>query len=216
MWQDLNQIDNIIFDLGGVILNLDYHQTFHAFKKYAPQIDDDTFVGKSKQHTIFSDYEVGKITSRAFRDELNAFYNMNLDDKTFDECWNAMLFDIPLVRIQLLQKLRTTGKKIFLLSNINEIHEHAVEERFSSLGFKHEFRDLFHRAYYSHLVGMRKPHPEIFKRVLEENDLQTKKTLFIDDSFQHIVGAEAIGLTALHLKTPQKIENLGLFSTLLI
>ena len=211
MGQDLNQIDNIIFDLGGVILNLDYHQTFHAFKKYAPQIDDDTFLGKSKQHTIFSDYEVGKITSRVFRDELNAFYKMHLDDQTFDQCWNAMLFDMPIVRIHLLQKLRASGKKIFLLSNINEIHEHAVEERFSSLGFNHGFRDLFHKAYYSHLVGMRKPNPEIFNRVLEENELRKENTLFIDDSVQHIESAKRLGFKVVHLKAPMTIEGLGIY-----
>jgi FMN phosphatase YigB (HAD superfamily) len=210
MQQDLTRIDNIIFDLGGVILNLDYHQTFHAFKKYAPQIDDDTFVGKSKQHTIFSDYEIGKISSRAFRDELNAFYQMNLDDKTFDECWNAMLFDLPLERIKLIQKLRSSGKKVFLLSNINEIHEHAVEERFSQFGFSHGFRELFDQAYYSHLVGMRKPNPEIFKRVLEENELRKENTLFIDDSVQHIESAERLGLKVVHLKSPLTIEELGI------
>ena len=208
---NLFNFKNIIFDLGGVILNLDYHKTFEAFKKFAPQIDDETFVGKSRQHSIFSDYEVGKISSQNFRAQLNSFYKMNLEDRIFDYCWNAMLLDLPLHRIELVQKLRASGKQVFLLSNINEIHEKEVDLRFKALGYHFNFKDLFHKAYYSHEIGLRKPHKEVFELVLGENKLEKMETVFIDDSLQHVLGAKSIGLNVLHLANPLKIEDCFVF-----
>ena len=204
---DLSQFKNIIFDLGGVILNLDYHKTFEAFKIFAQQIDDETFVGKSRQHSIFSDYEIGKISSQDFRASLNSFYKMNLTDDIFDSCWNAMLLDLPRHRIELIQNLKASGKKVFLLSNINEIHEREVGLRFKSLGFNYHFKELFHKAYYSHEIGLRKPNKEVFELVLGENQLKLAETIFIDDSLQHIIGAQNIGLHALHIESNMKIEN---------
>jgi len=204
---NLSKYKNIIFDLGGVILNLDYHRTFEAFKSFAPQMDDETFVGKIKQHSIFSDYEVGKISSQDFRAEINSFYKMNLEDTTFDTCWNAMLLDLPRYRIELILKLRDSGKQVFLLSNINEIHEREVGLKFKSLGYNFYFKDLFHKAYYSHEIGLRKPHGEVFQLVISENNLDKTETVFIDDSLQHVQGAKSIGLNALHLTNPIKIED---------
>ena len=204
---NLSHYKNIIFDLGGVILNLDYHKTFEAFKSYALQIDDETFVGKSRQHSIFSDYEVGKISSKDFRASLNSFYKMNLTDDIFDNCWNAMLLDLPRHRIELIQNLKASGKKVFLLSNINEIHEREVDLRFKSLGFNFHFKELFHKAYYSHEIGLRKPHGEVFELVIGENQLEKTETIFIDDSLQHIIGAESLGLKSVHHLAPFKLEN---------
>jgi putative hydrolase of the HAD superfamily len=207
MTMNLSHYKNIIFDLGGVILNLDYHRTFDAFKRFAPQIDDDTFVGKSNQHTIFSDYEIGKISTQDFRASLNSFYKMNLTDDIFDSCWNAMLLDLPWHRIELIQNLKTSGKKVFLLSNINEIHEREVDLRFKSLGFNFHFKELFHKAYYSHEIGLRKPSREVFELVLSENKIEKIETVFIDDSLQHIRGADSLGLKAVHHQASFKLEN---------
>lgn len=209
--KELVSYDAIIFDLGGVILNLDYHKTFLAFKKYIGESDEDVFLGKEKQLSIFSDYEVGKISTTDFIFEFNKYYRVNLDLETFARCWNAMILNIPLERIKLLQKLRSQGKKIFLLSNINEIHEFAVEEQFRTLGLDFSFFSLFNKVYYSHHARMRKPNSDFFELVLRENSLKKESTLFIDDSIQHIHGAGHVGIDAYHLKKTDSLETLGLF-----
>lgn len=189
-------MNNIIFDLGGVILNLDYQETVRAFKKIIPNLDDSTFYGKENQLEFFSLYETGKITTQDFLARFNSQYNSQLSLEEFKKAWNAMLFDIPKSRLNLLSSLKP--KRLFLLSNINEIHEDAVGD----------LTPYFEKVYYSHRIGLRKPNPEIFKLVLKENNLDLHDTLFIDDSEQHIRGAQSIGLQSIHLKKPLTIEDL--------
>lgn len=187
---------NIIFDLGGVILNLDYQETVRAFKKKIPDLDDSTFYGKEHQLDFFSLYEIGKITTNDFLNRFNSHYQSQFSLEEFKKAWNAMLFDIPESRLNLIKSLKS--KRLFLLSNINEIHEEAVGD----------LTPYFERVYFSHRIGLRKPNPEIFKLVLKENNLDIHDTLFIDDSEQHIRGAQSIGLKSIHLKKPLTIEDL--------
>lgn len=189
---------NIIFDLGGVILNLDYNETVKAFQKIIPHLDESTFYGKEKQLEFFSLYEVGKIDTQEFFKRFKAHYQSEVSLEDFKDAWNAMLFDIPESRFKLLKDLKASGKRIFLLSNINEIHEEAVGD----------LTAYFEKVYYSHRIGLRKPNPEIFQFVLNQNNLPLQDTLFIDDSEQHVRGASSIGLKAIHLKKPLTIEDL--------
>ncbi len=209
--QNLSDYDSIIFDLGGVIINLDFERTLVEFRKHIIHMDESVFLGREKQLSFFSDYEVGKITTIEFVLQFNDHYGLNLGLSSFQDCWNAMILDFPLARIKLLQRLSQAGKKIYLLSNINEMHEHAVDARFKLLGLDFSFFSLFNKVYYSHHIGRRKPNQDCFELVVKENSLNKKSTLFIDDSIQHIHGALSIGLDAYHLKRPESLENLSLF-----
>jgi epoxide hydrolase-like predicted phosphatase len=206
--KNLNTIDAIIFDLGGVILNLDYNLTVKAFQKHIKNMQDDAFLGKKAQLHFFNQYEIGKITTENFIKEFNTHYETKLEQAEFEKCWNAMILDIPKERIELLKRLRKEGKQVFLLSNINEIHERAVLERYEVLKDETPFFDLFNKAYYSHHIGMRKPDTEIFQFVLSEQKLAPEKTLFIDDSIQHIEGASQLGIAVKHLTRGNSIESI--------
>src|SRR5688572_10043752 len=113
-------IKNIIFDLGGVILNLDHLKTIQAFKELGAN-DIDTFYSQRHQETMFDEFEIGKISADIFRDKFNHRLNLNLPKAAFDQAWNAMLLDLPKERLEFIKQLRQ-HYKIFLFSNINEIH----------------------------------------------------------------------------------------------
>ncbi len=204
------QYNSVIFDLGGVIVNLDYQKTVAAFKKTLPDIASDFFLGQEAQLKFFSDYEVGKITTSEFMMSFNQHYACQLNPKTFSECWNAMILNLPLERIELLKKLKAKGKKIYLLSNINELHEKYFEEILDSYKLKSSFFGLFDKVYYSHKVGLRKPSPEIFKLVLSENHLNPAETLFIDDTLGHVQSARELGINAIHLQKNESITQLSI------
>lgn len=212
---DLNRYKNIIFDLGGVIVNLDYAKTVSEFKKYLPNLDETVFFGKENQLSFFSDYEMGRIDTKNFREEFFRFFNVTITDKEFKNCWNAMIFDFPLERITLIENLKKLDKNIFLLSNINELHEEAVEERFKLLNFDFQFQSLFTKHYYSHRIGLRKPNSDVFHFVLKDNSLNPHETLFIDDSLHHVLGARECGISAIHLERPQRLEELEIFKRVL-
>jgi glucose-1-phosphatase len=207
-----SEYKNIIFDLGGVIINLSLSQTLAAFREKLPNLSEEGFVGKVRQVDLYDNFETGKLSAKEFRQRFCQHYEISLNDEDFDYCWNGMILDIPLERIELLKKLRQEGKRLFLLSNINEIHEIAVEKSYSMLKLKEEFRSLFDKTYYSHRVGMRKPDRAIFEYVVNDNHLKKEDTLFIDDSIQHIESARLYGVDAVHLTDGLRIESLRLSS----
>ena len=126
----------------------------------------------------------------------------------FESCWNSMILDFPSARIEILKQLRRSGKRLFLLSNINETHELEVARKFESLGYGKSLEGLFDRVYFSHRIGKRKPSHDAFQTILSENTLNPSQTLFIDDSIQHITAARALGIDALHVLKPDTILEL--------
>lgn len=206
---ELDNFDAIIFDLGGVILNLNYDLTVIEFEKQIQNLDRGCFFGKKDQLSFFSSYEIGKTQTSTFIEEFNLFYKKSFSEFEFAILWNAMILDLPTERISLVRKLRQKGKKVFLLSNINELHEHAVEKRFNELGEKRNFLNEFDKGYYSHKIGLRKPNREIFEFVIDHHSLLPNRTLFIDDSIHHVEGARAVGLNSIHLDGGRQIESLS-------
>ncbi|MCS7018983.1 MAG: HAD family phosphatase [Cytophagales bacterium] len=188
---------NIIFDLGGVLLNLDIARTIRAFSTLTGK-DFTQWYSQNKQKAFFTDFETGKITPDEFRQILRQELQAPLSDAEIDHCWNAMLLDLPIERLQLLEQLKSQ-KRIFLLSNTNAIHKAAFEKIIQTQHGIASLSHFFEQDYYSHLLGMCKPHPEVFHYILETHGLEAKETLFIDDSIQHVEGAKKAGLQAIHL-----------------
>jgi FMN phosphatase YigB (HAD superfamily) len=189
---DTNKYKNIIFDFGGVIINIDYNLTANAFRDMGLNNFDELF-SKAKQRQLFDLYEKGLITSHEFRTELRSAFNVKPTAASIDMAWNAMLLDLPKERIELLQRLKSTHRT-FLLSNTNEIH---IDTIYSSLNRDMKIPDFsvyFEKVYLSYKVKMRKPDKEIFHLVMNENRLKANETLFIDDSPQHIEAAKRLGI----------------------
>lgn len=188
---------NIIFDLGGVLLNLNSQNTVNAFKKIGVSNFDELY-SQAKQIRLFDDFEIGAITSTQFRDGIRALSGKNLPDEDIDFAWNAMLMDLPEERLKMLDKL-WYNYRLFLLSNTNEIHIAAYSQYLQkTFGFP-SLSHLFEKEYFSYKIAKRKPDAETFEYVLKENNLLAKETLFIDDSLQHTQGASNCGIQAVWL-----------------
>lgn len=199
----LNGYKNVIFDLGGVLLNLDYKRTEDAFVKLGLK-NFDAIYSQHLQTELFEKFETGAISSSQFRAGIKAYLDNNITDTEIDDAWNAMLLDFPPERIHFLEKLKTTHR-IFLLSNTNDIHLAAYSNYMRhTFGFDNELAHVFERQYYSNKVGMRKPNNDIFNFVLRENKLNATETLFIDDSQQHIATAKKSGINTYWLDTKKE------------
>ncbi|MFT6210089.1 MAG: putative hydrolase of the HAD superfamily [Bacteroidia bacterium] len=206
---NLKDYRNIIFDLGGVILNLNYQLTIEAFKKLGLPNFDANYTQLS-QTALFDSFERGEIAPIEFRKGLKEVFGGPIADEELDLAWNAMLLDLPFERLHLLDRIRQ-GNKLVLLSNTNEIHVEAFE---TSLKIQHGQNDLsnyFETVYYSCRVGMRKPEARIFHHVLDSEGFSPSETLFIDDSPQHIEGARKVGLHTYHLRADKGETILDLF-----
>ncbi len=197
---------NIIFDLGAVLLNLDYNRTVEAFKLFNANFHSiDAVYSNASDKKLFEDFETGSISSSAFRKGIRKILERpELSDSEIDKAWNAMLLDFPVERIGLLKRLKLKHK-IFLLSNSNEIH---IDAYLRNLEKEHGLKDLSHifiKEYYSYKIKLRKPDKKIFEFVLRENNLDPSETFFIDDSPQHVEGARSAGIDAYLLKKRETI-----------
>jgi putative hydrolase of the HAD superfamily len=196
----------IIFDLGGVLLNIDYKASKTAFENLGVK-DFDLHFSQLNQSELFDRFETGKISSGEFREKIRKEAQIHSSDSQIDAAWNAMLLDFPLRRIALLENL-ANKIPLYLFSNSNEIHIRLFKERLLNLGLLQRFENSFQHLYYSYELGLRKPHPESFLHIVTENKLVPGKTLFIDDSIQHIEGAKMAGLEALFLPSTMDITTL--------
>ena len=198
-------IRNIIFDLGGVILNIDPQLTVDAFRKlgWTDFFEADS---QSLSKELFYNLESGNSSSEIFRQNVRKNINNQLNDNEIDTAWAAMILDIPADRVRYLEALKRSYR-IFLLSNTNEIHRIKFHRNFES-DFGYSFYDLFERNFYSHEMGMRKPNPEIYLRALKEANLIPEETLFIDDMEENIKAAKTTGMKVLHIRPGTLMERL--------
>jgi putative hydrolase of the HAD superfamily len=203
----------LILDLGGVLIDVDYRATARHFEALGIR-GFDALYSKAKQSNLFDRFETGALSPAGFRDEVRALLRADLSDADIDAGWNAMLGTIPPERIALVRALKQRYG-LLLLSNTNAIHVPAFEAIIArDLGIS-DFKGLFHGAYYSCELGMRKPNADIFQHVVAKHGADPTRTLFIDDSIQHVVGARAAGLHAEHLELEKEdvigmVRRLGL------
>jgi glucose-1-phosphatase len=200
------EIKNIIFDLGGVILNLDVDRTYQEFSRLSGQSVPHLKSAAAASH-FFDDFERGALGDDEFRREVRAFLKTQVDDEAIDHAWNVMLLDLPPARIELLKKVGSQFR-IFLLSNTNNIHFQCFTKIIEEGTHISSLDPLFEKAYYSHLIKMRKPDEEIYSHVLHENHLWASETLFLDDNLANLQGAATVGIRTFHVQHPDLIFSL--------
>jgi FMN phosphatase YigB (HAD superfamily) len=190
--------DTLLLDLGGVLIDVDYHASARAFQALGFS-DFDSLYSKAKQDHLFDGLETGDLSPAEFRDRIRQLFRPDITDPQIDTCWNSMLGSVPQERIHLVERLKERYQ-VLLLSNTNAIHVPAFEAIIARENGVAHFKDLFHGAYYSCEIGLRKPDAASFLHVLEKHEADPARTLFIDDSIQHVHGARAAGLHAEHLE----------------
>ena len=203
---NLQNIETIIFDFGGVVLDIDPQITIKEFQKLGFKE-----VAKTQSKEFIEDiirkFERGIYTPEVFRKRLRAFLELDVSDQQLDDAWNALLYDIPAERIEILEQLKK-NYKMLLLSNSNEIHyDLYVRDLQLRFGYR-EFDELFHKAYFSFDLHLSKPDPEIFEFIMYQHDLDPSKTLFIDDNEMNIEAASKLGLRTYLLIKPELIRDI--------
>ena len=201
----MHKISTIIFDLGGVILDLDQGKTLRAFSRKGLDLED-----VNDTSPLFNDFETGKISAADFRQGIKSLFKGNITDTEIDEAWNAMLLDTYEERFSIIEGLQKQFR-IYLLSNTNSIHIDFVRNYLSQTFGLERWDNLFVKQYLSYEIGLRKPNEDIYEFVLNDIDKHAQECLFIDDSFANIKGAASIGihtLQALHPLDQEMLSNI--------
>jgi FMN phosphatase YigB (HAD superfamily) len=204
----MQEIKNIIFDFGGVFIDVDYKKTEKAFIDAGITNFHDLY----SQHAaspLFEQLEKGEVDSDHFHAGLRNASGISLTGQQIDDCWNSMLGDFYPEAIEKAKELQERYR-IFLFSNTNSIHYECVMNKYQEQFGKRDFDSIFEKAYYSHTAGIRKPYPEAYEWVLKDAGLTAAETLFIDDTISNIEGAKQAGLQTIFLEPPAKMWELAL------
>jgi FMN phosphatase YigB (HAD superfamily) len=188
-------INAILFDFGDVFINLDKQATIDGLQKLGLSAWNDDL------EQLNLKYEVGAISEEDFL----LGFQKNIPNASIDEiskAWNAILLDFPLYRLEFLQML-SKKYRLFLLSNTDAIHIETFEQK-TGPSFYGDFYQCFEKVYFSFEIGMRKPNPEVYNFVLDQNGLQAKHTLFIDDKKENTDAALALGFQVWNLQVGEE------------
>lgn len=199
------KISAIIFDLGGVFIDIDYQKTSMAFKSFGVTNFDD-YYQQSFTNPLFAALERGQVDENTFFEALRLLANLPLTDEQIIEAWNAMLGSYRPSSLNFLLELK---KKlpIFLLSNTNIIHYKAIMGSYTNNFGMDELDSYFHKTYFSHLIHEKKPSAGAYEIILKENNLIAATTLFIDDTLKNIDAAKAVGMQTLFLPSNVMVED---------
>lgn len=198
-------IRNIIFDLGGILIDLDFDKTHAKFAELGFTEMNQIF-GLGKAASFVKEYELGNINDEEFLQSVRSVTNIEGEDDEIIAAWNALLLDFPEERINFLLELKKTHR-IFLFSNTNAFHLVHFGNIFKNK-YGYALEDLFEKAYYSHIMHLRKPDVESYQYILNDADLNPAETLFIDDAKNNIEGAQKAGLATEHVPKGKTILDI--------
>ena len=202
----MKKIKHVIFDLGEVIINVNPAAVKERMiQKGAGNVDELHL--KLLDGDIYHQLETGKIKPEDFRKAIKDIIDIPVTDDDIDEAWNAMLLDIPRERIKFMTRLKSKYK-LYLLSNTNDIHWKCYDRNFQDNYDYPSLNTFFTQTWYSYLMGVRKPDPEIFRIVLEEGQFDPSEVAFIDDLIDNVEAANTQGINGIHLPPGKEIMDL--------
>jgi len=211
-------VKDIIFDLGGVLLELNMQGVGEACKRLG--INPELFFVKADEentstvcHGISASkaitaYQVGEMTSEAFLALVLSYCDEGITRDDVIEAWNACIGIIPRERLDMILELRRKGYHTHLLSNTNDLHWEEIKRRyFSTEGYT--CQDLFDHIFVSHEMHLAKPEPEIYLEAVRKIGRPAAECLFIDDALVNVEAAQKEGLQGawLDIQKPDALKS---------
>ena len=191
-------IKNIIFDLGGVVMDLDIEKTKKSLARLGFNESMFHLQEVPENKNIFILLERGIISETEFYSELKNIIGKPVTSEQLKTAWNEMILGFQPKKIRLLQELKSKYRT-FLLSNTNIIHIARCNEILAQKYHLSGLDEMFEKTYYCYKTGLRKPETSIFEYVLHNSSLIPSETLFIDDSLIHLETAEKLGINTFYL-----------------
>lgn len=197
---------NILFDLGAVLIDIDFNRVTKAFLDLGIDKFENQF-SQLNASQLFENLETGKISNAEFYKAIQSQTGTQLSNEAIRDAWNAILMDFRKESMNFLSSLKSKYN-LYLLSNTNDIHLKKVNKILEQQLGVNDLDIYFNKAYYSHKIGLRKPGKESFQFVLNDANIKAEETFFIDDTLPNILSAQELGFKTHHLLKEERIENI--------
>lgn len=195
----MNSVEALLFDLGGVVLDIDFDRVFSYWAKHSNRSFEEIQSGFSFD-PFYEAHEIGKIDTGEYFNSLRKTLDMEISDADLLDGWN----DIHIGEIDGITKLlKRAGERlpIYAFTNSNQAHQKTYLRKFP------EVLSIFQAVFDSSDIGKRKPEPEAFQHVADAIQVNLSRIVFYDDSIENIIGAKNVGLKTVHVRSIGDIEN---------
>jgi len=195
----LDQIKALLFDLGGVVFDVDFNNMFSAWANYSNRKSEE-IKARFALDEFYHAFERGEIDLKEYFSSLRAVLGIDISDFQFEEGWNSVFnSEIPGIRELLLK----TKEKLplFAFTNSNRVHQKIWENKFSNT------LSLFHTIFTSSDIGLRKPEPGAYRFVANSIGVEMNQIVFFDDSIENVIGAKQVGMNAVHVKSTEDVKE---------
>jgi putative hydrolase of the HAD superfamily len=194
-----NSADALLFDLGRVVLDIDFGKALACWAGHAGRAPAD-LAARFVREASYRDHEVGKIEDAAYFQSLRDALGIGISDAQFLEGWNA-IFAGEMPGIAPLLKRAAAHLPLYAFSNTNRPHVAHFSKAYADvLG---HFREVF----LSSSIGLRKPDAAAYDHVVRAIGVPAERIVFFDDVAANIEGARARGLVAVHVTSPDDVAN---------
>ena len=195
-------IKAIIFDLGGVLIDVDMNRCFHNIKALGVDVDSLTKTSSESNAPVSTvcegvtisgalhEYQIGKIPTDKFITMIQQISTPGTTRQQVLDAWNSCLLTLPKYKLDFVKQLRNEGYATYLLSNTNDAHWKYILET----SFPEPAENYFDKCFLSQEMGMAKPDPEIYAEVLRQIGTPADECLFIDDSSANCKAVETLGI----------------------
>ncbi len=185
------QIDNIVFDFGGVLIDLYRDRCIEAFRRIGyPQAE--RMLDLYHPSDLFNSLESGLVSAAEVCEHIRREAGLYIPDRAIHDAYLAFIGQIPISKLRAIRALREAGKRTYALSNTNEIVMPYIRDRlFTADGLSLE--EYFLKAYLSFEMKLLKPDPAIFRAMAKDANMIPERTLFIDDSPRNVEAARKLG-----------------------
>jgi len=207
-----NDIKVLLFDLGGVVIDIDPKKAISELKKISSktvtefkELDYRYETFNSDLSKLFNAYEKGEISDQVFRNGLRTAGNLDLDDKNIDEIWNLVIVKIHSDILEIILQLKSKYL-IMILSNTNSIHRNFFDKLCIDL-YQKTFEQLFDNVFYSFKLKCRKPDKEIYEKVVEKSKYLPSEILFFDDMIENLSECKKMGMSTYHVKSTLELKS---------
>ena len=205
-------VKNLLFDFGNVIINIDESKSHAAFHQVLGS-SYDVVMKRFSVTKLLKRANTQTVTLKMMCDEIETL-GVKYQPEQIKSAWNALILDLPEERINLLAKLRR-HYNLYMLSNINLLHDEEIERRFQEKYGSNPLRPLFQKMYYSYKIGIAKPDLRAYEKVIQDAGILPEETLFFDDLLENLHAAAQLGFRTQRVTRQEHIVKLckPLFAT---
>jgi len=190
-------IKTLIFDLGGVIVPLDFPRAFQEISAFTPHSAGE-IQRRLAATDLYARAELGRISPADFMREMSRQLDLSADEATFRRVWCSVFPPRTLIEDQLLEQLHNRYR-ILMLSNTNAIHFEMIRESYPIL--RH-----FDGFVLSYEVGHMKPAPEIYREAIRRAGCRPEECFYTDDTAANVEGALREGLDAVQFVSCEQLR----------